>query len=130
MSTDDAVSKIRGKAGTEVKLKIIHPGQTVPKDLIIVRGKIEIKSVKFETKDVNGKKIALIKLNQFGDDTKGLLDRAIDTISKDGYSGLIVDMRNNPGGYLETAVSTISNWLDSEQVAVKKIAFHKNEKVY
>ena len=130
ISTEDAVSKIRGQAGTEVKLKVIHPDQTEPQDILIVRAKIEIKSVKLETKEITGKKIAVIKINQFGDDTKGLLDSAIDKVITSGYSGLVLDMRNNPGGYLETAVSTISNWIDNGQVAVKEIGFDNNEKVY
>jgi carboxyl-terminal processing protease len=130
MSTDDAVSKIRGKEGTQVKLQILHKDKSDPTEITITRAKIEIKSVKLETKDVNGKKIALIKLNQFGDDTEALLNRAIDTISAGGYSGIILDLRNNPGGYLETAVHAISNWVDDGSVAVKEIGFDKVEKSY
>lgn len=130
MTVDQAVSKIRGPAKTQVKLTILHTGSRDPQDISITRDKIVINSVKLQTKEVNGKKIAVVKINQFGDDTKGLLDHVVDTIVAGNYSGLIIDLRNNPGGYLDTAVSTISNWIDSGQVAVKEIGFAKSEKIY
>ncbi len=130
MTTDVAVSKIRGKSGTEVILTVIHPGAEESVDVKIVRAKIEIKSVKLETKEVNGKKYAVLEINQFGDDTEGLISRAVDQITTGGYAGLIIDLRNNPGGYLETAVSTISNWIDGGQVAVKEIGYNNSQKEY
>lgn len=130
MNVDVAVSKIRGKAGTTVTLSILHKDENEPRDISIKRAKIQINSVKLETKEADGTRIAVIKINQFGDDTKGLLDRAIDTVTTGDYDGLILDLRNNPGGYLETAVSTISNWIDPGQTAVKEIGFGNAEKVY
>ncbi len=130
MTVDAAVSKIRGKAGTTVKLTILHADKKDPQEISITRAKIEIKSVKLSTKEVDGKKIAVIKLSQFGDDTKGLLDQAIGTIATGNYSGIVLDLRNDPGGYLETAVSTISDWIDADQVAVKEIGYDKLEKDY
>jgi len=127
---DAAVTKIRGAAGTVVKLSILHKGKETASDISITRAKIEIKSVKMDVKDDNGKKIAVIKINQFGDDTKGLLDQAISSVASGSYSGLILDLRNNPGGYLETAVSTISNWIDPGQIAVKEIGYGNSEKDY
>ena len=111
MAVDVAVTKIRGPIGTKVTLKILPKDQNEAKDVTITRAKIEIKSVKLETKEVNGpaaaggtsKKIAVIKLSEFGEDTKGLLDQAVGTITTGNYSGVILDLRNNPGGYLEAA---------------------------
>jgi carboxyl-terminal processing protease len=51
-------------------------------------------------------------------------------VSAGSYSGIVLDLRNNPGGYLETAVSTISDWVDPGQTAVKEIGYAKTEKVY
>jgi carboxyl-terminal processing protease len=130
MTVDEAVSKIRGKAGTSVLLSILHKGKTSPQNISITRANIQVKSVKLDSKTINNKKIAVIKINEFGDDTKGLLDKAIDIVATGNYSGLIVDLRNNPGGYLETAVSTISDWIDADQVAVKEIGFGNDEKDY
>lgn len=130
ISVDLAVSKIRGRAGTQVKLTILHAGKKESQDIIITRAKIEIKSVKFETKEINSRKIAVIKMNEFGDDTKGLLDKFVGQIASGSYSGLILDLRNNPGGYLDTAVSTISNWIEADQVAVKEKGYSNLEKDY
>lgn len=130
MTVDQAVLRIRGKEGTTVRLSILHKGKTAAQDINITRAKIQVKSLKLETKEINQKKIAVIKINEFGDDTKGLLDQAVDTIVKGSNSGIVLDMRNNPGGYLDTAVSTISNWIDPEQVAVKEKGFGNDEKDY
>ncbi len=137
MSVDVAVSKIRGKAGTSVKLTILHKSKMQPQDITITRAKIVIKSVKLDSKivgnpnvSVGARKIAVIKINQFGNDTKGLLDSAIGAVVSGNYAGLILDLRNNPGGYLETAVSTISNWIDSDKIAVKEISYGNSEKDY
>ncbi len=130
LSVDEAVTKIRGTPGTKVKLTILHKGQDKPQDITITRDKIVIKSVKLETKEINGKKIAVIKLSEFGDDTKGLFDQAVSQIVTGNYNGIVLDLRNNPGGYLETAVNVISNWVDANQVAVKEIGYDKKEDNY
>ncbi len=130
ISTDQAVSQIRGPSGTTVKLSVVHPKAKTVTDISIVRSKIEIKSVKLDTKEVDGKKIAVIKISQFGDDTKGLLDHVVDVVSAGNYSGIVLDLRNNPGGYLETAVSTISDWVDPGQVAVQEKGYGGSEKLY
>lgn len=130
MAVDTAVSKIRGVPGTNVKLSILHKGLQESQIITITRDKIVIKSVKLDDKVVNGKKVAILKINQFGDDTKGLLDQAIDKIVAGSYSGIVLDLRNNPGGYLETAVSTISDWIDADQTAVKEIGFNNSDKIY
>ncbi len=130
MSVDTAVSKIRGKAGTQVKLNILHPEKTSAQEITITRAKIEIKSLKMETKEVNGKKIAILKVSRFGDDTEDFLNQAVDQIVTGGYQGIVLDLRNNPGGYLDTAVTTISNWVDSGQVVLKERGFGGAEKSY
>jgi carboxyl-terminal processing protease len=130
MSTNDAVTKIRGRSGTQVKLLIVHKDSTDSLEVTITRAKIEIKSVKLETKQANGKRIAYIKVNQFGNDTKALLDDAVVQITRGDFDGIILDLRNNPGGYLETAVSTISNWMDDGSIALKEIGYNNSENIY
>jgi carboxyl-terminal processing protease len=130
MTVDTAVSKIRGKAGTTVKLSIIHDGQRQPTDLEITRARIEVKSLKFEIKEVDGKNIAIIKLSRFGDDTKGLFDHAVDVMLQRGVKGIILDLRSNPGGYLDTAVSTASNWVDTDKIVLKERSFNGESKEY
>jgi carboxyl-terminal processing protease len=127
MTIEDAVSKIRGRAGTKVTLTILHKDQTESVEITITRAKIEIKSVKLETREVDGKKLAVLKINQFGDDTESLLNSAVDQIRIGEYLGLIVDLRNNPGGYLPTAVSTVSHWIDEGEIAVQEKGYQNQQ---
>ncbi len=120
MSVDGAVSKIRGEAGTEVTLTLFREGGDGTFDVKIVRQKIEIKSVKLEYKDIDNRHIAVITISKFGDDTKSLLDNAIADVVKTNPAGIILDLRNNPGGYLETSVEVASEWLEKDKLVVKE----------
>ncbi|MDP3741026.1 MAG: S41 family peptidase, partial [bacterium] len=118
LSVEEAVSKIRGEAGTKVNLTIFRKGESKTRDFSITRAKIEVKSLSYEIKDVNGKKLGIVKLRRFGEETEGLFETAINEFLLSGIDGLIIDERNNPGGYLETAVQMASNWLDKDQIVV------------
>jgi carboxyl-terminal processing protease len=121
-TVEDAVSKIRGQKGTEVTLTIFREGRTAAFDVSIKRDKIEIKSVKSEIREVgeSKKKIAVISLSRFGDDTLNLFNKAVqDSLSK-GVEGFIIDLRNNPGGYLNTAVDIASYWVKAGDLVVKE----------
>lgn len=107
MSVDDAVSKIRGKAGTKVKLSVVR-NKTQPLTFVITRDNIKIPSVKTKTLDGN---IGYIQISNFADDTYELTSKAIQQFKDDGVKGLIIDMRNNPGGLLDQAVNISSLWL-------------------
>lgn len=126
MSADVAVGKIRGDEGTEVTLTIFREGETKTFDVKIVRAKIEIKSVKLEYKDVNGKKVAIIKIARFGDDTKALFNAAVTDVVKNQPSALIIDERNNPGGYLEASVDVASEWLETGKLVVSEAHSEKD----
>lgn len=125
-NTTQAASAIRGKEGTSVKLTIYREGRTETFDVTIVRAKIEVKSVKVEYKNVNGKEIAVMKISRFGDDTKKLFDAAVTEIKNRGTSGLVLDLRNNPGGYLSTSVELASDWLQQGQLVVKEYHSEKD----
>lgn len=110
LSFDEAIMKIRGKKGTEVVLTIFRQGEPEEKDYKIIRDTIKIKSVslEFTGKDQD---IALIKINQFGKDTIDLLRLAQKTIAEKKVDKIIVDLRNNPGGLLGTAINVASLFL-------------------
>lgn len=121
-SVEQAVDKIRGVKGTKVTLTIVREGKDKPFDVTITRDTIKIKSVKWEIKDVTQnnqtKKIAIITLTQFGDDTSGLFAQAVNDILKQNVQGIVLDERNNPGGYLQTAVDLASDWVEGGKVIV------------
>ena len=115
LSLEEAVNKIRGPKGGTVKLTIFRPGDEETRDISIKRDVILVKSIRFEMKTDN---TAYIRVNRFGDDTeKEFQDAVKQTIEKKAQR-LIIDLRNNPGGLLETAVAMSSLMLPSGKVVV------------
>jgi len=109
---DETINRIRGEAGTTVTLKIIREGSADPLEIKVVRAKISVASVSYDVKTSNGKKIGYLKIRQFGDDTEKLVSEAADKFNDEKAAGIIVDLRNNPGGYLETSVEVASHFID------------------
>lgn len=121
LTLEEAVNKIRGRAGTEVALTVFRKGETKPRDVKITRAKIEVKSLGLEFREANGKTIAYVKLRRFGEETNNEFQKAISQILLKKADGLIFDVRNNPGGFLETAVDVASRWVkEGETVVIQK----------
>ncbi len=108
LSVMDAVLLIRGDAGTTVVLQIIHDGDTESVDIAIVRAEIDVPSVYFE---MNGS-VGHITLANFGERTAAELADALEDISSKGATGIILDMRRNPGGLLKSVVDVAGYFLD------------------
>lgn len=128
MSIEDAVDHIRGPRNTTVVLTIFREGSKDTQDISIVRNIITIKSVTLAFKENN---IADITITKFGDDTeKGFSDsisKAVAARSK----GLIIDLRNNPGGYLETAVTIASKLIPKGKIVViEEGSSKRQDKIY
>jgi carboxyl-terminal processing protease len=125
MTIDEAVNNIRGQKGTSVVLTIFRDGSQDTQDITVDREVINVKSVTLEFKDNN---IADIKITRFGDDTtKGFSD-AINKAIAQKAKGLIIDLRNNPGGYLESAIDIASKLLPKDQVVVIEESGDKSQK--
>lgn len=116
LSVDGAVSLIRGDKGKAVVLTVFSKNDEAPRKVSIVRDKIDIPSVVYTLED----NIALVKLTNFNDDTDERFAKAAQQIIRDNPKGIILDMRNNPGGYLTTAVTIASHWLEPGQVVVRE----------
>ncbi|MCX6727984.1 MAG: S41 family peptidase [Candidatus Saccharibacteria bacterium] len=116
LAVDKAVEKIRGPKGTKVKLRIIRDEK---EDLTfeITREEINIPSVESKVLDSG---IGYIKISRFGDDTAELSRTAAEKFKNDGVSKVILDLRGNPGGYLEAAVDVSSLWLNNKTVLQEK----------
>ncbi len=128
MSVEDAVDHIRGQKNTTVVLTIFRDGSKDTQDLSIVRNVINVKSVILSFKENN---IADITINKFGDDTEKDFSAAIAKVVASHSKGLIIDLRNNPGGYLETAVSISSKLIPAGKVVViEENSSKKQEKRY
>jgi carboxyl-terminal processing protease len=108
--------KVLGPAGSTVKLTIMRDGTEQPFDVEIVRSNIEIASVESKMLDNN---IAYVKLNTFGETTADELKKALTDVMAKNPKGLILDLRYNGGGYLTTAVETLSRSMNNMVMAGK-----------
>jgi carboxyl-terminal processing protease len=111
ISVDAAVKEIRGESGTKVKLRISSDGQQ--RDVEITRSEIRIESVEFEKL---GQNIGYIKISQFSTDTYSQVSRAVGDLRAQGAKDFILDLRNNGGGYVDSAVNIAGIWLDNKVV--------------
>ena len=124
MNIDKAVSLIRGEKGTKVLLTIARDGLDKLKEVEIIRDTIVLKTVEWEIKENN---IAYIKISQFKEDTTFELDSKISDILAVGPHGIIVDLRNNPGGYVETVREIAGRFLNrGEVVFIESYSGEKN----
>jgi carboxyl-terminal processing protease len=138
-SLNQTVEKIRGEKGTPVKITVLHKGDEQAKDITITRDTITVKSVVSWVKAVKdidtikktdvfktaaNEKVAYIRLSQFGDNTNqewvGIANSIDLARKKDAtIKGVILDLRNNPGGYLTDAVFIASEFIDSGTVVMQ-----------
>lgn len=126
MAIHDAVSKMRGQKGTSVTIAIVREGWKEPKDFTLVRDIIKIKSVKAKMIDEG---VGYIKLTQFQEMTASELTAALEKLKKEGMSSLILDLRNDPGGLLNSAVEVTEQFLPPKKlvVSIKGRDGEKNE---
>jgi carboxyl-terminal processing protease len=115
MSLPDAVKRMRGKPGTKVTISIVREGWTEPRDFDITREQIRVHSVR--TQDL-GNGVAYVKLRQFQEQSPHDLGSALDKFAKGGMKGLILDLRNNPGGLLTAAVEVSEDFIDDGKLVV------------
>jgi carboxyl-terminal processing protease len=124
MSLDKAVSKIRGPVGSEVKLEIVRGTEQLT--LKITRANINTPSVKHEIKDGVG----YLTVTRFWTDTGDLMDKAAREFTAAGVTGVIVDLRGNPGGTLDSSVDAASLWLAKDATVLEEKRGGKVVKTY
>lgn len=115
MTLNDAVEMMRGKVNTDIVLTIIRKDEQTPFDVTLTRAVIKIQSVRAEAKD----DVGYIRLTKFNEQTFSGLQRAIsdmrDQIGPE-FKGLVIDLRNNPGGLLDQAISVSDAFLDKGEI--------------
>ncbi|MEK7513271.1 MAG: S41 family peptidase [Patescibacteria group bacterium] len=115
----EAVELIRGPKGTEVTLTILRSGDSETKEVMMARDTIVVKSVELSWVGED-KKVALLKLTRFGGRTETEWEEAVKEINSQKAKGVILDLRNNPGGYLQGAVRYAGEFLPRGKVVVQQ----------
>ena len=102
--------KVLGPEGTTVTLKVAREGESTPLDFTITRAQIEIRSAEGKMLEED---LGYIDINTFGEHTTQELRSSLDELLKQNPRGIVIDLRNNPGGYLSTSVEVASEFIDN-----------------
>ncbi len=123
IALDQAVKYIRGPVGTDVTLVLAREGETETFEVTITRGEIVIPTLEQEWLERDGKQFAYIHLLHFSQNTPENWDKWVDSVldnQDSDFGGVILDLRNNPGGYLQGAVYVGGEFLSIGEVVVKQ----------
>jgi carboxyl-terminal processing protease len=117
MTLDQPVEKLRGPKNTAVRLSISRKGRNRPIEITIIREVIKVKSVQSRAE---GNDVGYIRITEFTEQTTDLLRTAIRELSRnvgaDNIKGFVIDLRNNPGGLFDQAVSVAASFLDNGEI--------------
>ena len=112
---NEIIKRLKGPAGTPVRIKVQRPGWKEPRVFSIKRARIKIKSARWEM--LPGQ-IGYVELSNFGGETSHDLDEALNQLNRQGMQGLVLDLRNNQGGYLPTAIKVADKFLGEDKLIV------------
>src|SRR5712691_10622989 len=116
LTLNQAVDKMRGAENTKIKIKIMRKGQDKPIDVSLTRERIKVQSVRSR---LEGDDVVYIRISQFTDQTTDGLRKAITDLSAqsgDKLKGFVIDLRNNPGGLLDQAISVSDAFLEKGEI--------------
>ena len=120
MTLDQVIERITGPAGSQVTLTIMSQGSDRTRDITITRGRITIHDVTWQ--QIPDTQLAQVHIADFGKGTGKDLIQALRSVNKNKFLGLILDLRNNPGGLLQEAVTSASQFLAGGNVLLEKNA--------
>lgn len=112
----EVVMRVRGPKGTKVTIELARGTPPELKTIAIVRESIHIPSAEWRVEDAASGKIGYLAINQFGDGTVGEVETALADLLRSPIKGIVLDLRNNGGGYLDGAVDVVSLFLDKGKV--------------
>ena len=129
LTLQDAVEIMRGKPGTEITLTLVRTGEEKPVVETLIREVIQVRSIRTEALENN---ILYIRLSRFQEPTADQLIKAIKSAqaSEGGVSGVILDLRNNPGGLLPTAIQVSGVFVGNKEVVSTKGRWHNQNQVF
>jgi carboxyl-terminal processing protease len=115
----EAVLKIRGKKGTTVQLDILRPGVKEVIKVKVVRDEIPIETVYDSVKTYNGKKVGYLEVTSFSENTAQDFKKKLAKLENDHIDGLIIDVRGNPGGYLQSVEEILKHFIPKDKPYVQ-----------
>lgn len=118
LSIEDAVRHIRGPKGTTVTLTVTREGVDEILEIPIQRDVIELSSVEWYVREDG---IAVVNIFAFNEDTTRRFNQAVVDVLSSGVTGIVLDMRNNPGGFLESAVTIAGEWVGNQTVVIERM---------
>ncbi len=127
MSLYEAISYVRGPAGTEARLEIARPGEPEPIYITVIRARIELPIVEYRMLDND---IAYILLTEFDATAAQRVETALQELIQQSPKGLIFDLRDNPGGYLDQAIKVADIFLGEGVVAIKRDSTGREARYY
>ena len=129
MELDDAVAKMRGQAGTAIRLTIFRPGRDEPFDLTVTRGVIDLEPVTYKLEG----SVGVITVNEFSRDVGNDVYGAIEAMKREArgkLTGLVLDLRSNPGGSLDEAVALSDLFLTSGDIVSQRGRIESENEFY
>lgn len=115
MSVEDASSLIRGESGTPITLKIARKGQGMF-NLTLNRARIELPTVRYAVKQEGNRRIGYIRLSEFNAHAASQMRQAIQNLKSQNVNAFVLDLRQNPGGLLESSIDISRMWLDKGSI--------------
>lgn len=124
MDIDKVVSMMKGEAGTKVTVTVVRDGESNPVELSITRGEIEIETIEYEMLE---DKIGLVTISSFDEHTPEQFKDAIKSLKKDGMQGLVIDLRDNGGGLLNSVVEMLDYMLPEGMIVYTEDKYGNRE---
>lgn len=127
VAVDDVVNKIKGEPSSTVRLEILRGNEPTPRVFSVVRRTVTAPTA--EGTMVPDTKFGLITIWQFAENTVSQFDQALQDLEQQGIRGLIIDVRNNPGGLLQSAVDILSRFVSNKRVVTMRLRGGQQEVV-
>jgi carboxyl-terminal processing protease len=118
LSQTEIINRVRGPAGSIVRLGIQREGEDELIEITVIRDRIELPDIEFRMLENN---IGYVRLFQFSNDTGANLQEALQELEAENLDGLVLDLRNNPGGFLETSLQVISQFIEEGPILIEQL---------
>lgn len=120
LGLEEVIARVTGPAGTTVSLTILDPDSEQTREVTLTRARIALEQLTWQR--ISGTDVALVRLSSFSSGVSDELQQALVTLQEQGLRGIVLDLRNNPGGLLQEAVSTASQFLEAGNVLLVRDA--------